>query len=220
MLLCLNCSGAHRGLGVHLSFIRSLMLDHWTEDQIRRVILAGGNEKFNSFVELRNYINRESTAINKVPESMRYSKYMSSKAYLYRLRLDTKMEGRDSEVPNVLSNKDVIEYNNLVKLDSFDSPGASNANGASPSHGSNVEAGKHSKNVRWQPDFSRTSCSICQQGFTILFRRHHCRKCGKLVCANCAPPKNSKPIPSLGYKAPVRHCKHCYRSPLVRWTGL
>lgn len=34
-LLCLKCSGKHRGMGVHLSFVRSVQMDEWNEKQLR-----------------------------------------------------------------------------------------------------------------------------------------------------------------------------------------
>lgn len=45
VFLCINCAGKHRGYGVHISFVRSLTLDKWTEKQIRFMEL-GGNKKF------------------------------------------------------------------------------------------------------------------------------------------------------------------------------
>lgn len=39
---------------------------------------------------------------------------------------------------------------------------------------------------RWQPDFVTDSCSICRLQFTFFTRRHHCRKCGRVVCAYCS----------------------------------
>ncbi|HMR29799.1 MAG TPA: FYVE zinc finger domain-containing protein [Geminicoccaceae bacterium] len=43
----------------------------------------------------------------------------------------------------------------------------------------------------WAPDNSRNSCSICGDAFTLFHRRHHCRCCGQLVCADCSP--NTRP---------------------------
>ena len=42
---------------------------------------------------------------------------------------------------------------------------------------------------------------------TVCGHRHHCRKCGKLVCGQCAPANNTKPILELRMLEPVRHCK-------------
>jgi ADP-ribosylation factor GTPase-activating protein 1 len=44
-LFCLECSGRHRGLGVHISFVRSVTMDSWSERQMNSM-LAGGNAKF------------------------------------------------------------------------------------------------------------------------------------------------------------------------------
>ena len=35
VLMCLECSGQHRSLGVHLSFVRSVSMDSWSDKQIR-----------------------------------------------------------------------------------------------------------------------------------------------------------------------------------------
>ena len=33
-----DCAGQHRGLGVHVSFVRSLAMDRWTPTQLRRMV--------------------------------------------------------------------------------------------------------------------------------------------------------------------------------------
>ncbi|KYK58288.1 hypothetical protein DCS_05301 [Drechmeria coniospora] len=40
---------------------------------------------------------------------------------------------------------------------------------------------------RWQPDSEATLCPICQAQFSIFVRKHHCRKCGRVVCNSCSP---------------------------------
>lgn len=40
---------------------------------------------------------------------------------------------------------------------------------------------------RWQPDGEVTYCPICRTQFSIFVRKHHCRKCGRVVCNSCSP---------------------------------
>nr|POE85202.1 fyve-type zinc finger-containing protein c9b6.03 [Quercus suber] len=36
--------------------------------------------------------------------------------------------------------------------------------------------------AHWKPDSSALDCAICHVAFTMFLRRHHCRKCGDVVC--------------------------------------
>lgn len=47
----------------------------------------------------------------------------------------------------------------------------------------------------------------CLQDFGLLTRRHHCRGCGRVLCASCTSVQ--RPLPELGYLAPVRLCQGC-----------
>lgn len=46
---------------------------------------------------------------------------------------------------------------------------------------------------RWQPDAEVTLCPICNTQFSFFVRKHHCRKCGRVVCASCSPHRITIP---------------------------
>ncbi|KAL4878312.1 FYVE zinc finger-domain-containing protein [Aspergillus karnatakaensis] len=46
---------------------------------------------------------------------------------------------------------------------------------------------------RWQPDAEVTECPICGTAFSFWYRKHHCRKCGRVVCSSCSPHRITIP---------------------------
>jgi hypothetical protein len=46
---------------------------------------------------------------------------------------------------------------------------------------------------RWQPDSEVSDCPICGRTFAFWLRKHHCRKCGRVVCGNCSPHRITIP---------------------------
>ncbi|XP_066444272.1 ADP-ribosylation factor GTPase-activating protein 1 isoform X2 [Eleutherodactylus coqui] len=83
--VCLECSGKHRGLGVHLSFVRSVTMDKWKDVELEKM-KAGGNGKFRQFLETQEDYD---------PCWSLQEKYNSKAAALYRDKVATLAEGRD-----------------------------------------------------------------------------------------------------------------------------
>jgi hypothetical protein len=54
---------------------------------------------------------------------------------------------------------------------------------------------RHSEVVlpRWQPDSEVNACPVCKTQFSFFYRKHHCRKCGRVVCAQCSPHRITIP---------------------------
>ena len=49
--LCLNCAGVHRGFGVSISYIRSITMDSWNENQLKMMRL-GGNKRLKDLLSV------------------------------------------------------------------------------------------------------------------------------------------------------------------------
>ena len=43
----------------------------------------------------------------------------------------------------------------------------------------------------WVPDSMTKECMICSTKFSAFQRKHHCRRCGRVVCTSCSPHRVS-----------------------------
>ncbi|XP_045026082.1 pleckstrin homology domain-containing family F member 2 isoform X1 [Daphnia magna] len=60
----------------------------------------------------------------------------------------------------------------------------------------------------WVPDAEANVCMHCNKSqFNVLNRRHHCRKCGAVVCGPCSNKKFLLPVQSA---KPLRVCLTCH----------
>ena len=50
---------------------------------------------------------------------------------------------------------------------------------------------------RWQPDHEVAECAVCHTPFSFLRRKHHCRRCGRVVCNACSPHRITIPRPLI-----------------------
>ncbi|KPU76042.1 uncharacterized protein Dana_GF12817, isoform C [Drosophila ananassae] len=59
----------------------------------------------------------------------------------------------------------------------------------------------------WVPDNMAGQCMQCQQKFTMIKRRHHCRACGKVLCSVCCSQKFRL---EFANEPESRVCVQCY----------
>lgn len=61
--------------------------------------------------------------------------------------------------------------------------------------------------IGWVLNDAVAACMVCEEPFTLLIPRHHCRSCGCLVCHECSPQR--VPILQLSSNKRYRVCDLC-----------
>jgi len=82
--ICLECSGKHRGVGVHLSFVRSVTMDKWKDLELSKM-KCGGNRIAKEFLSHQNDWQ------DSAPIAVKYN---SKAAALYRDKIATEARGQ------------------------------------------------------------------------------------------------------------------------------
>lgn len=77
---------------------------------------------------------------------------------------------------------------------------------STPTGGGSYTGGRFPED--WELDGDVSFCNACSKRFSLLVRKHHCRNCGMIFCADCSQQKC--PILEKNYQTPVRVCGRCH----------
>ncbi|OMP82306.1 ADP-ribosylation factor GTPase-activating protein GCS1 [Diplodia seriata] len=91
IFMCLNCSGIHRGLGVHISFIRSITMDAFKGAELERM-RDGGNKPWQDFFNKHESNQLEGRTFDDCTINERYD---SEAGEEWKERLTAKVEGKE-----------------------------------------------------------------------------------------------------------------------------
>ena len=211
IVFCMECAGVFRGLGTQVSSVRSLLMDSFSDSQVR-FLRNSGNDLFlkhmsksqggdsSPYTCLQDCCS--STSTNVVRDALD-----CASAELYRMRLWALVNGTKPpmKLPASYEMRCPRTPVSETSTDIASSREKSLTMSSPQLRGETPIWGEGSKNI----------CMVCEETFNLVFRRrHHCRICGKLVCGSCAPRSKMARIPEMGYDEKVRICSVCHMSQI------
>uniref|UniRef100_A0A7S2R4Y6 Arf-GAP domain-containing protein n=1 Tax=Eucampia antarctica TaxID=49252 RepID=A0A7S2R4Y6_9STRA len=85
-LLCIECSGRHRRLGVKVSYVKSIDMDSWSDAEVL-AMLEGGNKQVSDFFERHSLLPGRTLLTNAELSKQTERLYRTNAALFYRKNL-------------------------------------------------------------------------------------------------------------------------------------
>ncbi|GJN84044.1 hypothetical protein PLIIFM63780_007597 [Purpureocillium lilacinum] len=119
VFVCIRCSGIHRGMGTHISRVKSVDLDSWTDEQLQS-ILSWGNARANKYWEAK-------LAAGHAPSEAKIENFIRTKYELKRWVMDGPMpdpatldvDGDDDVPLSLVKEKQAIERKESIRKSSI-----------------------------------------------------------------------------------------------------
>ncbi|BHF77769.1 hypothetical protein SprV_0602087900 [Sparganum proliferum] len=203
------------GLDVAASLLTDGSVDSATTDQVEEE-----DYPLDSSVSSKSTKSLELTS-SQTASSASFAAASARRHPLWSLLLSSPVEGEAGETPNPAyplppwqpdTPARQHSISNSWVLTDVPSPSATASSTEDSDEGEDSETEQSRRGVygraRWAtaPVIGK-ECASCKATFTLIRRRHHCRRCGHIFCGSCCC--HWVPVESLGSLAPVRVCKEC-----------